>query len=97
MTDHITRLKEAYRAAIESPSISNSHKFRELISDSRVIGSLLERLEEAEKDAARYRWLRSRVPGSAYRIAGVIYSEGSSGVDAAIDAAIASQEGDQNG
>ena len=41
---------------------------------------------EAE-DAARYRWLRNRLPGSAYRIAGVIYSEGGAGVDAAIDAA----------
>ena len=40
-------------------------------------------------DAARYRWLRSRLPGGAYRIAGVIYSEGGKGVDAAIDAAMA--------
>ena len=39
------------------------------------------------KDAERYRWLRSRLPGAAYRIAGVIYSEGGAGVDAAIDAA----------
>lgn len=38
-------------------------------------------------DAERYRWLRSRLPGSTYRIAGVIYSEGGSGVDEAIDAA----------
>lgn len=41
-------------------------------------------------DASRYQWLRSRLPGSAYRISGVIYSEGGAGVDAAIDAAIRS-------
>lgn len=40
------------------------------------------------RDAERYQWLRGRLPGSAYRIAGVIYSEGGSGVDAAIDAAM---------
>lgn len=39
-------------------------------------------------DAVRYRWLRGRLPGSAYRIAGVIYSEGGSGVDTAIDTAM---------
>ena len=44
-----------------------------------------------EKDAARYRWLRGRLPGSAYRIEGVIYSEGGSGVDSAIDAAMAAE------
>lgn len=41
------------------------------------------------RDAERYRWLRNRLPGSAYRIAGVIYSEGGAGVDAAVDAAMA--------
>lgn len=45
------------------------------------------------KDANRYQWLRSRVPGGTYRIMGVIYSEGGSGVDAAIDSAIAQAEG----
>ena len=47
--------------------------------------------EEAEalrKDAERYRWLRGRLPGGTYRIEGVIYSDGGSGVDAAIDAAM---------
>ena len=43
--------------------------------------------DAAREDAERYRWLRDRVPGSAYRIAGVIYSEGGPGVDAAIDRA----------
>lgn len=42
-------------------------------------------------DAERYRWLRGRVPGGTYRIMGVIYSEGGSGVDAAIDAARAKE------
>ena len=44
--------------------------------------------EACRKDAERYRWLRGRLPGSAYRIAGVIYSEGGHGVDVAIDAAM---------
>lgn len=49
-------------------------------------------VEAMRKDAERYRWLRGRLPGSAYRIAGVIYSEGGDGVDAAIDAAMAAKE-----
>ena len=51
------------------------------------------KLAEAEADAARYRWLRSRIPGATYRIMGVIYSEGGSGVDVAIDAAIDAERG----
>ena len=50
-------------------------------------------VERLRKDAARYQWLRGRLPGSAYRIAGVIYSEGGEGVDAAIEAAMAAKEG----
>lgn len=46
---------------------------------------------EMEADARRYQWLRGRQPGSDYRIAGVIYSDGGNGVDAAIDAAIAAE------
>ncbi|MHA3884627.1 ead/Ea22-like family protein [Stutzerimonas degradans] len=49
-------------------------------------------VEGLAKDAERYRWLRGRLPGSAYRIAGVIYSEGGDGVDAAINAALAAKE-----
>lgn len=49
-------------------------------------------VEALRKDAERYRWLRGRLPGSAYRIAGVIYSEGGPGVDAAIDAAMTAKE-----
>lgn len=52
------------------------------------VSTLITRLRAAERDAGRYRWLRDRVPGSAYRIAGVIYSEGGAGVDTAIDAAM---------
>ena len=47
-----------------------------------------EQIRRMAKDAERYRWLRVRLPGSAYRIAGVIYSEGGQGVDVAIDAAM---------
>ena len=44
------------------------------------------------KNDERYRWLRSRIPGSTYRIMGVIYSDGGAGVDAAIDVAMAAKE-----
>lgn len=44
-----------------------------------------------EIDPFAAQWLRGRLPGGAYRIAGVIYSEGGAGVDAAIDAAMASR------
>lgn len=47
-------------------------------------------IERNAKDAERYHWLRSRVPGGTYRIMGVIYSEGGEGIDAAIDAAMSS-------
>lgn len=49
--------------------------------------SLAQERNELLADAERYRWLRARIPGSDYRIMGVIYSEGGAGVDAAIDAA----------
>jgi len=49
--------------------------------------------ERLRKDAERYRWLRSRIPGSTYRIMGVIYSEGGAGVDAAVDAAMVAKRG----
>jgi hypothetical protein len=53
-------------------------------------------IERLRADAERYRWLRSRVPGSAYRIIGVIYSDGGEGIDRAIDAAIAAErKGDE--
>ena len=48
----------------------------------------VEPTEAMQKNDERYRWLRSRIPGSAYRVAGVIYSEGGAGVDSAIDAAM---------
>lgn len=54
-------------------------------------------IEALRKDAERYRWLRARLPGSAYRIAGVIYSEGGSGVDMAIDAAMGTQPATTSG
>ena len=56
------------------------------------IALLEQQLAEARKDSDRYQFLRSRVPGGTYRIMGVVYSEGGSGVDAAIDAAIASTQ-----
>lgn len=55
----------------------------------------LDAVRRAVKDAARYRWLRGRVPGGTYRIMGVIYSEGGKGVDAAIDVAMSSNAADK--
>ena len=52
-----------------------------------AFAALLAERDALKADAERYRWLRGRVPGSTYRIMGVIYSEGGAGVDAAIDAA----------
>lgn len=47
-----------------------------------------EEIESLRKDAERYRWLRSRTAGSSYRVSGIVYSEGSYGVDAGIDEAM---------
>jgi hypothetical protein len=58
-----------------------------------VIRELEAERDAARADAERYRWLRSRVPGSTYRIMGVIYSEGGEGVDAAIDSARGADNG----
>ena len=63
-----------------------------LASEREANAILTAELEALRKDAERYRWLRSRIPGSTYRIMGVIYSEGGAGVDAAIDAAMAAQK-----
>lgn len=49
-------------------------------------------IESMRKDVERYRWLRSRMPGAAYRVEGIIYSQGGSGVDAGIDTAIAKEK-----
>ncbi|MCY1462323.1 hypothetical protein D3C76_932060 [compost metagenome] len=58
----------------------------------QVVQGLRAEVEALRKDAERYWWLRSRLPGSAYRIAGVIYSEGGCGIDAGIDAAVGKGE-----
>ena len=63
---------------------------RELMREQAARIAELEQGQDA-LDAKRYQWLRARLPGSAYRIAGVIYSEGGSGVDMAIDAAMGTQ------
>ena len=48
----------------------------------------LAELEAARKDAERYRWLRGRISGESYRVIGIVYSEGGTGIDLAIDAAM---------
>lgn len=60
--------------------------------ESDLASQALADLEPYRKDAERYQWLRGRIPGSAYRVAGIIYSEGGEGVDAAVDAAIAEEK-----
>lgn len=67
-------------------AISESNAIDALNYESRI-ARLQDEVEALRADAERYRWLRSRIPGSDYRIMGVIYSEGGAGVDAAIDAA----------
>ena len=56
--------------------------------ETDVASQAIADLEPYRKDAARYQWIRSRVPGGTYRIMGIVYSEGGEGVDAAIDSAI---------
>lgn len=57
-----------------------------------TITALQAEIEALRKDVERYRWLRSRMPGAAYRVEGIIYSQGGSGVDAGVDAAIAKEK-----
>lgn len=67
---------EALRAELESWRLTNR------------IDELQRAHDIYKKDAERYRWLRNRMPGQAYRVAGIIYGEISE-VDKQIDAAIA--------
>lgn len=72
---------------------TTNHVFNLIIEDQfKTIARLTTERDSLKADAARYRWLRSRRPGSAYRIEGVIYSEGGEGVDTAIDAIIAKEQ-----
>ena len=57
-----------------------------------TVTALQAEIESMRKDSERYKWLRSRMPGAAYRVEGIIYSQGGSGVDAGIDAAIAKEK-----
>lgn len=75
----MSTLSERLRTGVDDPGI-----FDEAADE---LDRLTARVAELEKDAERYRWLRNRIPGSAYRIAGIIYSEGGVGVDAGIDKA----------
>lgn len=62
-----------------------------LTAQAAEVARLTAEVEGLRKDAERYHWLRSRVPGGTYRIIGVIYSDGGAGVDAAIDTAMKEQ------
>jgi len=55
---------------------------------ARTVLAIIAERAELKRDAERYRWLRRREPGGAYRITGIIYSNGESAVDTVIDAAM---------
>ena len=76
---------DAMQAQIDELA-SNPHSWKGALEGT--ILKMGERIDALGKDAARYRWLRSRLPGGAYRIEGVVYSEGGAGVDADVDAAM---------
>jgi len=82
----------ANAASVNAERDTNSMLTDALETAERERDQLRAEVDALRKDAERYRWLRGRLPGSAYRIAGVIYSEGGDGVDAAVDAAMAAKE-----
>ena len=90
LRDAIQALLTAYEKGVGP--LDKAHMDYALAASPSVVCALLVELDDARLDAKRYQWLRSRVPGSDYRIMGVVYSEGGSGVDAAIDAALARHE-----
>jgi hypothetical protein len=75
-----------------NPRIEREQTLREIIDgatgEDMHVYVPVAALRAALDDAERYQWLRRRTPGSAYRVMGIIYSEGGASVDAAIDAAI---------
>ena len=77
------------------PAIAAELAHRDIVIERQAaeLAALRAERDALREDADRYRWLRGRVPGSTYRIMGVIYSEGGAGVDAAIDAARAGGNG----
>ena len=96
---HSKRLVEQLREQLSAVTAERDRLREDRDSQQRVCIAEMEKanqlraeVEMLREDAERYRWLRGRLPGSAYRIAGVIYSEGGDGVDAAIDAAMAARE-----
>lgn len=85
--EYLTSDRDVWKARAEHAYLERD-QWEVDYNEARLDRELLIRERDALKaDAARYQWLRARLPGSAYRIAGVIYSEGGAGVDAAIDAA----------
>ncbi len=86
-------------ALIDSLTEERDALARTKASDQAAYIAMRDQRDEALKlaadrlvDSERYRWLRGRVPGGTYRVIGVIYSEGGSGVDAAIDAAMQAEK-----
>lgn len=86
---------EGPRSDAVKPLVRESDAVAALTAQAAEVARLTAEVEGLRKDAERYHWLRSRVPGGAYRIMGVIYSDGGAGVDAAIDAAMAAELGRQ--
>lgn len=105
LTTELRRLRAEVQALTLKAEYANNNHMASLmlVADIRAAAGdpegrlmqpeLVAHIEALRVDAGRYRWLRGRLPGSAYRIAGVIYSEGGAGVDAAIDTAMQSSTG----
>jgi len=90
--ESIDRLINWHVSVALDPDVSSDAAALVARGAAQELEALRAERDAAVADAQRYRWLRARMPGSAYRIAGVIYSEGGSGVDAAIDAARAQEK-----
>ena len=80
---------EAYAQHVDDEELRNAiHMVRDRRALLAHVDALAAERDALRKDAERYRWLRPRLSGSAFRGAGVFYSEGGPGIDAAIDAAM---------
>ena len=73
--------------------LEDSKRIAAVIAEADTYLAVAELGESEAKDAARYQWLKSRLPRSAYRINGMIYFEGGAGFDAAIDEAMQKESG----
>ena len=81
------------QAQVEALTAENA-QIRELMNLYNLGGwtdslTLMKERDSYKANHKRYRFIRDKIPGSAYRSMGIVYGEGRTGVDDAIDAAIA--------